>query len=491
MFTDLPDRRIAHRLPGFLIALLMPLSAALADSQALIIGGGYTLMRSEGQIELNVKRIASVLETLGTDTRIWYSDGHETGPDVFYLDPSDTTQSPLLPLVNTFGDPQLDRYRFREHSIGKVEGSIRKSELVAGIGEAIASTTATSLWIIYNGHGSQSPEDIAGVKMNLWGGDSLTAREFHELLAPRRQLTRFIFTQCYSGGFHRLAFADPEQGIEPLDTPRCGFTAESAYRLAEGCSSSLDIGDYRDYTSFFYSALAGEFADGKPVKAVRQLDQNPSVSPREAHLFTLEHAFSNDLSRSTSEDYLEAWEPWYLKWSVTTAALPENEYQTVFAALSRRMGLDKYGKLPTARAIQAHKSTLRNQLDAILLATETTAHDIERLRNDLQQRAAEHWPALISPYGSRYAELAAEEGALAQIATWISNQAPYADLTEQLKKAQEGIVSVLELEREITQMEKLLRLRKLARLKQNLFRHGSDVDIARYQALIDCESAPF
>lgn len=65
---------------------------------------------------------------------------------------------------------------------------------------------------------------------------------------------------------------------------RCGFAAESADRLSEGCSASIEVGDYRDYTTYFFAALSGRHRSYQPLERSPDRDRDGYVTLHEAHV---------------------------------------------------------------------------------------------------------------------------------------------------------------------------------------------------------------
>lgn len=478
-------RTLPALLLGAACVALPPGSAYSSD--AVLIGGGYDVHGSQGQIELNVKWVQAVLNARGLSVTTYFTDGNATGPDVHYqLSPGDI-DSAFEPLARVFGDWVMENRRYREHDITNVSGSTRRSELEPALRDIIAGSADKDLLLVYNGHGSQSPTSPDQVTLDLWDNTSVTANELHEWLKPRSAASRFVFTQCYSGGFHRLAYENPAAGLALSDVPRCGFTAESAYRLAEGCSASIDTDDYRDYTTYFFAALSGFERNGEIISHNPDIDEDGITSLREAHLFTLKEAFSTDLSRSTSEDYLTQWQPWYLRWLPAPRNLPNNEYARLFRELASRYDIEL--NATSARVIRQQLEATESSMHT--LAEQQRALDEQALaiQYELQNQLSHNWPALLGPYTGAYQALASS-GELVQVASAVQaipNYRQLVDLQDQMTTME---LALLEQERLATQYQKLLRLRHLALLQQQLSEYGNDVEQADYASLLACEEVP-
>lgn len=455
--------------------------------QALLIGGGYNLQGSQGQIELNVKWVQGILETQGLNVDTWFTDGNEAGPDVHYMVRPTDDGSPLEPLARVFGDGLLENRRYREHTVANVLGSTRRDDLEPQLRKAFEDTNGDDLLLVYNGHGSQSYSTPDEVTMNLWDDTTLTASELHEMLEPRQSAFRFVFTQCYSGGFHRLAYADSASGTALSDSPRCGFTAESAYRLAEGCSASIESDDYRDYTTYFFAALSGQQRNGDPVSSNPDRDEDGRTTLREAHLFTLEEAYSTDLSRSTSEDYLDNWQPWYLRWLPSSAELPDNEYTTLLRNLAERYEVALNDDTPAT--LRLAQQDIEQQLQDLANRRLSLEQQFQQLQYELQYRLVQQWPELMGPYTGAYQQMAAN-GQLQQIAAQLRTLPDYRELVQLQDQYASLDMDMLDRERLITQYQKMIRLQRLAQLKQQLAEYGSEREQSDYQSLLSCEETP-
>ncbi len=465
-------------------ALSVPVVTQASETTAVMIGGGYDIHGSQGQIELNVKWVQGILEQQTAGVHTFFTDGDEAGVDVHYNLSADQRKSAVEPLARVFGDWVLETRRYREHTVETVAGSTRREDLEPSLRRLIDDTDDQTLLMVYNGHGSQSYSTPDHVTLNLWDNTHLTANELHTLIKPRQAPFKFVFTQCYSGGFHRLAYDNPSSGLELADSPRCGFTAESAYRLSEGCSASIETDDYRDYTTYFFSALSGYERNGDIISHDPDLNEDGVTSLREAHLFTLEEAFSTDLSRSTSEDYLARWQPWYLRWLPEQKNLPNNEYSRIFRDLASRHDVELTDSIVT---------DIRQKLAAVDSSIEDASQQRYNLRDQalplqrqLQTALVDQWPALLGPYTGAYHDLAGSGQLLA-----ISNELAQNPIYNDLKAIQDQDYALddtlLQLEREATQYQKLLRMRHLAILKQQLTQYGSEQEKSDYQSLLSCE----
>jgi len=471
--------------PLFVTALLVAGKNLSADT-AIVVGGGYKLAGSQGQIEKNVKWVQEVLKDAGVSVHTYFTDGTDPGVDVHVIDSVTDVKPELEALARVFGDIEAALTRNHSNTVVDNQGTTKADELMPALSNLLSDASGVPLFV-FNGHGGPSPNKQDEVTLKLWEDTKVTARQLHELLDEGSSDLRYVFTQCYSGGFHRLAYKDSQSGLELADATRCGFTSESAWRLAEGCSASIDSADYRDYTTFFFAALSGKTRNNEVVANVVDSDADGEISLRDAHLYTLENAYSTDLSRSTSEDFLDQWLPWLDRWLPASATLPENEYAELSQKLASRLGFEE--AVPNGKEIRKVMQAREQRHQEHLLEANGIYREQRGIARKLQKQAFERWPEIASPYTQSFVSLAAS-GELKAVDVWLSEQPQYQTLREHQLRLHELTDLMLEAERDVIQVRKLMRLRRLARIKGSLYEKGSEEHIASYERLLACENLP-
>ena len=221
----------------FFTAVLLSGKSYSTDT-AIIVGGGYKLAGSQGQIEQNVKWVQDVLKEAGVSVHTYFTDGTDPALDVHVIDSAKETNPDLEALARVFGDIEGALTRRHSNTVADNQGTTEARELMPALSNLLSDSEGVPLFV-FNGHGGPSADGRDEVTLKLWNETQVTARELHELLDKDSSDLRYVFTQCYSGGFHRLAYKDSQNGLELADATRCGFTSESAWRLAEGCSCLL------------------------------------------------------------------------------------------------------------------------------------------------------------------------------------------------------------------------------------------------------------
>ena len=434
---------------GKLLVLTALAAPAMAETRVSLIGGGNTPEHSQSQIEANVGWLQTMFRDRNIKTRTYFGAGGSGEPDVTYLaltEPSSSTEAL----------PNEPRVRYRRHELPDVSGSTRKPELVEALRRDLASLPAgDDALVIFNGHGGIEPADTRNNYLKLWDDGRMTVSDLESLLdaAPSGTPVRFVMAQCYSGAFASLIYDDPQRA-SGFRANRCGFMSEAADRLAEGCGLSLEETEFRDYTTYFFAALGRRTRSGEPIEQ-RLVDRDGDgvVSFRESHFYALLSAQSSDLSRSTSEQYLEDWSPWYLRWD----SLAENSgsiYWSLAEEVARRYGWDT--RPPTL-------SALRGQY-----ASAVDAADARRARAQKGLRTLKERPP----------------GELAGVAADTRRET----LLEQQRTVDAAGRESRDAARMLTQVEKIYRLRQLARLEQALKTYGTAADRSRYDELVQCEA---
>jgi len=470
----------------FLLAALLSAAVSAQADEAIVVGGGSDVHGTQAQTALDVSWIHSVINKQGMLSNIWFTDGDEPGADVYFLASDEDAMHELTPLSRVFGNPVIDRRRYRENDIANVNGSTRLSDLAPALSSKLEQTSDQAIFFIFNGQGNPTASHAAGVSMKLWDNTSLSANELHAMLEKRKAPFRFVMNQCFSGGFHKLAFRNPMEGLDLASGQRCGFSAESAWHPAKSCSGGLNAVDYRDYTTSFFAALSGFERDGEMIDIDPDINGNGVTSLREAHFYTLSQTDSVNLPRSTSEQYLNDWQPWYLRWLPPGPTLPSNEYAKLFRDVSVNLGIDLGSSV--GRELRNQLLTLQNSLEEVTARQTAAIDQMQSARASLQVSALSRWPALKGPYSGAFVAMASD-GQLGEVAAFLGAHEQYGKMVAEQKRVDSLQSEMTELKYQTTQRQKLFYLRRLALLKEQLMQHGSATEQADYLSLLDCEEA--
>ncbi len=476
-----------------ILMLLIFCQKAVAQDYVWIIGGGPSLMRSQGQIELNTQWIQKIIRNQRPDAKVkvYYTDGYQTESDVkIWQKPAESLEK-LQPLARVFDFHIENGDHYRNHQVDAVVAGTDPEHLLAGMKNDFAKLTANDqVFFIYQGHGADDEDDISKNSLSLWGKNGqkrLTvgqlARLFNRL--PATVPVRFMFPQCYAGGFAQLIYPNAQTGAQLTEGLRCGFMAESAYSPAEGCSSSVESGDYRDYSTYFFAALNQRTRLNQPLAVNPDRNHDGVVSLNEAHYYSLSQAESADLPRSTSEVYLEQWQPWYLRW-LNHDTPPDNIYSTLANEIAQHYHFSQTDNALVTALAQRYQEWRTKQDQLLEKQTEIQEQSLQ-LSFDIREQVLRKWPNAIYPYTKNFYDFLQHD--LTATQKFIVLQADYPRLVKLQDQDWAMNEKLLALERKITQIKKIQRLRHLAIILDQFNRYANAQQKAHYQQLLRCENA--
>ncbi len=459
-----------------------------------IIGGGPLKESSEIQIERNVKWAAEVIKRQSEQPalKVFFTDGNNPAPDVvaFYSrDLAMQNNKYIFDLV--FGGTNVHPRKFTNNTVPDNSGTTHPDYLIPALKKDFSQLTENdTALILYNGHGwgDSGYRGLYTHTLRLWGETSYTVDDFENLLSyiNDKTPTRFILTQCYSGGFARLIHPEAQSDTLALKGNRCGFMAESASAESEGCSASLKIEEYRDYTTFMFAALDGKTRLGEALEYNPDLNNDGRVSLREAHFYAIANAYSIDMSRSTSEYYLEKWQPWYLRW------LPResNSENSVFHRTMIKV--HKINKMPaelltdpSALRAEWHKRT--NRFENLERDSQALSDAIKSTQKIIIKKIEQNYPDIQKQYADNFNRSSKEM--LADIRAKITESEQLDQLQQHFSNKDELDLVLLDAERALTQVEKIARLQKLSRIDVMFSRFASTKIRRNLEQLISCEDS--
>ena len=454
-----------------------------AGQKIIQIGGGNKIDNSQGQIEDNVIWLSEILNKSSSDIVNYFASGEGDEKDVSLYDTSGVSSS-MEVISRVFEDGDANRLVFKHNDVPGLSGGTNKKELTKSITSVLENVASEQeILLIFNGHGGHDRRDERNNTLKIWGDERLNVSEVDKILdhAPDKSTIRFIFPQCYSGGFYYLIFDDPFSDRLSSQN-RCGFFAESAMEESEGCSLNTNRDEYRDYSNYFFAPLNGETRNGEPLPISADMDRDGTVSYRESHFYALMVGESKDLSRSTSEIFLEDWAPWYLRWGY--AENKESDYWKIAEYVARKHKLSLNGK-----DLREAKKILQISLDKTLSAQKGYIEEINKLSSAIKAEVVKKWPEANHPYTSRYVSVI--ENQIDDISSYIQSLQSYTELIH----AQNGLADMnrqeLDLERKKSQIDKIQRMKMLARLEKQFVVYADKTAKQTYQRLIDCEGGRF
>lgn len=471
------------------LLLLLP-SSSFAERYIVLFGGGSAPGNSQVSIELNTIWINEILtrNTVDQTKHIFYTDGNSAGLDVRVKDLKGKENQNMMPLARVFNEEKKNSYSYHSSHIVENVESTNAVTLKERFREIFSNLKENDeLLLIYQGHGGYDASDTNNNYLQLWGGTKLTVKELEDLMmtAHPGATIRYVFPQCFSGAFSHLIYKNAEAKEGLSDGLRCGFLAQTEYLGSEGCTDSINTSDYRDYSSYFFSALDNRTISGNELSQDPDLDHDGLVTYREAHLYSLSSALSVDYSHSTSEGYLRDWQPWYLKWMPSLTQV-DNEYMAVSEHLAGRYKLNEVGVDLTVAA--SHKlESFKN----LIVAAEREKSDlesiIEKSQHLIQEYLGLYWPAIKTPYTELFANSLLHNAD--EIQTKILEHEQYLDLKTSQDRLLHVDQNLLDLHRDMTQIKKIFRMRKMARLLDQFHHYANESEKKDYERLLLCESA--
>jgi hypothetical protein len=483
-----------ERVIGRCVVTLLLWSSAVASAanHVWIIGGGPTPGASQAQIELNVKWVIDSLRSVDKNAvfHVYFANGKDSGKDIVSWLEQPTGENDLVPLARVFGAEEATHEVFRRHQLPYVIGGTEAVALTKELERGFSALgPGDRMLLIYNGHGLQDEGNGTGHVLRLWNETRLSVRDLERLLGvvhPEVPV-RFLFTQCYSGGFlHVIRPGGAREGAL-ASGKRCGFAAESEDRESEGCSPSIKIGEYRDYTTYFFAALSGKSRLGSPVAGDVDRNGDGVLSLHEAHLYVLRDAENADLPRSSSEMYIERWQPWYLRW-VDTGSVPDNEYGRMAGELAAKLGLS-LGAGSIAGQIKSNRGNLAKGTEALKLEKSRVRERAGVIEKILQKEVLLRWPEAGRPYTRGYVTFLGNE--VQDARRFILGHPRYSELVRCQDRLTEIDREIVKLDRAAARLDMVLRLRRLARILEQFQRHASESEKQEYAQLAGCERSYF
>lgn len=468
----------------------MPIPSPAID-HFLLVGGGPFPPSSQVSIEKNVIWIDTLMRERSFATRtLLFTSGQEGPPDVVLHAPNDPEIQRWLPLARLFGDPTEGASVFRRNELQDIDGAATAGTVADVLRQSMAHLGAgDSLFFVYNGHGSWTSTDTSNNALRLWGESRLNVRQFAELLdsRPVGSVIRYVMPQCFSGGFARTLTRDlARPRASEIRPDQCGFFSVPDDAESEGCTPGVDVGEYRDYSTFFFAALTGRTRLNEPLQREPDLDKNGRVSLSEAHAYAFTEGSSTDVPYTTSEYYLELWQPWYARWQSTPEPSADNPYFWMAKRLAKL--LDMKGN--TASQLAAEAISERRRLAPQIKSEEqlmgALSDEEASLRKRMRHELEREWPAVGQPYTAAYADLLANRAE--QMLAWIQERPDYPELVRLQTRIAEADLKRLDWRRKAALYARVHRAISLAAIRENFDRLASDDERARYDDLLQCES---
>lgn len=481
-----------HKVRFFiLLCCFVSTDAAMAQSRIIILGGGAGPDSSELSIEKNVAWVSDILRGNGiNDFDVLFAGGSNGNADVKERDHDRTDIDRWLPLARVLSSKSSLMTVYRKNVVANLELASTRDNVIELFKERLQELSAgDDILIIYQGHGGYASKDTNMNYLRLWGDTKLTMDELIDVFAaqPKNTTLRFVFPQCYSGSFVKLIHDSPDDfTLSSVNTQRCGFIAVPDNRESEGCTVEDDESKYVDFSTYFFAALNGKTRYGKPLELNPDQNNDGAVDYREAYFYASMVASSRDVPRSTSEYFLELWEPWYVRWLPFNAADMDSEYRQVAVHIAGNIGIDltpEQGGF--INAVHAHRKKADSAYRDATKALSALQKEEKSVRDKLKSEINYRWPKAKHAYTDDF--LVFVENDLVQVTQWLLSQTAYRELVDIQDKIERVEDKVLHAERNQGMTMRLLRAISLAKLQNAFLRFGSSEHLKIYNELLECE----
>jgi hypothetical protein len=477
------------------MALLLALTLAMAGglgsahgaTHAWLVAGEPDARAAVDRSSMTAVWLAETLRTLsaGASTQTFLAD---PTPEVMELRALDGPAA-LQPLARVFGQQSFNAGLIRRNRISSKLVGARADTLSAALDKDFATLGSADRGLFfYTGPGQPGASDAAGNTLRLWDNTGLSVRELDALAShvPVTAPMRFVLAQCHASGFQRLIRPGARDQRNLGRHNRCVFTAEPSPPCSD-VSVQSGADETGDYITTLISALSGRTRTGSALRRSADLDGDRVVSLHEAHLYAVIEGDSAELPRSSTETYLERWQPVWLRY-LDTVSEPDNEYGRVSMALAERLRLPLRGRA-LVDALETRQKEMAGRQQRLTEESRRVGAEIDRLQAVLRRALTQRWPAAAHPYTAGYTRFLANDVGAAQNFL-LSQIATYPALVAKQDRLVRVTFERQTLDRERSRLDKLMRMRHLARLQAQFEQHASATAKQEHARLARCEQTP-
>ncbi len=484
-------------------ALMVSLGCLLIASEAtaldhfLTIGGGNNPSGNQVSLEKNVLMFRQFLVERypqGVPHDIFFADGDAPGRDLQFADPAYQVPMPNLLLARLTREDGDLGYQYRNHQVPGVRGASSRATVERWFQEVGSKLLASDrLFIYFTGHGGKT-DDAHNTVLHLWNNEKLNVREFTGLLdrVPTEVPVVMVMVQCYSGGFANAIFNEGQSAKGTTVANRCGFFATVQDRTAAGCTSDIAEENYKEYSSYFWSAIRGKTRTGQPVP-LPDIDIDGRVSLSEAHAYSLIHSDTIDVSIKTSDVVLRTIsrntgsEPGLLTVNacyeqLIAAASPVD--RAVLDGLSQHFNLNGPQRGQEAGQLSERLSQEMKALDD---QRSKQKDSYDGARKEILAECRVRWPELANHWDPKVFDLLRNDGNA--IVASIEQHPRFSDFARLHDAAEALAEQKLDWERKWVKCQRLLRVIENITLAANLKLLAPPEIQTRYQRLVELEDS--
>jgi len=463
--------------------------SAAMRSHVWIIGGGSDPQRGSGSIERDVLWLTELMRATAprAELKVFLADA---APELRLRQQPFEPRDPGLPLARIFGQQAFHADQYRVQRLPEVAGGARADQLALALKRNFSALRpGERSLLVLSTQVEPDPSGRDDPALRLWDDTRMPLHELEALasLAPANAPMRFVFAQCHANSFLRLIRPQVRDVTMLASHDRCGFIASPAEPRSGTCAPGLrgrpPVAEDSDYLTDFFSALIG-----RPRAGTTSPDRNNDgvITLHEAHVHALIEGRNADLPRSTSEAYLERWQPFWLRY-LDSRSEPDNDHGRLAAELATRLQLPPRGAA-LRRAMATRQTQLELRRQDVADQLERLDSEINRLQSALQRSLMQRWPEAAHARTGTYLRFLATESTAVQ--AHLTARADYAQLVRRQDHQATLLRDRAGVERDLAQLDKLRRLRQLARLQAQFDRTASPEARGDYQRLLDCERTP-
>ncbi len=478
-------------LTSLFVLLLVSLSAHAAD-HFLTIGGGGSPHNNQLSLERNVVFFRHTLGECGLASaphEVFFACGNDKMRDLQFADPNNEPPRANVLLARLF-DREGDLYQsYRQHTLSDISGPANR----AAIKQWFDSTGARladgdRLFIYFTGHGGPG-RPARNTTMDLWFDGGMTVKEFVPLLDKLNPKVKvvLIMVQCHSGGFGDVIFKNGDAGPLLSDQSRCGFFATWNDRLAAGCTPDTQEENYKDYTTYFFAALAGKTRMGQSITPP-DYDHDGKISMAEAHAYVQLTSDTIDIPVCTSDVLLRQFSKTRddkIKDLITSGTKFETlikettpDRRAVLEGLSKQLDLKGDDRAAAARALADSIDKQRKGLDQ---RPPNRRNDKDNLRNQIRARVMMQWPEIGNPYNPASVNVLTREAA--ELVKVIETHPAFKQWDALMAKNEEMQEKSFDLERKWVKCQRFLYVSDSVALEANLSKFASKLIQDKYKSL--------
>ena len=444
-------------------------SVPVSKDHFFIFGGGYSATGNQVSLEKNVNFINSILERHPPASRyILFADGDKAERSLQYRVNDGFPDRFQELLIYCLGTTKRINDYYRPHSI-QTQGSLKKVEIEKYFRDhGTAVKKDERLFVYYTGHGGKGDKnDPHNTGLYLWHDGIYRMKDFSQRLqsVPPEVPVVCVMVQCYSGGFQNIIFkdGDPEKGLAANNI--CGFYATVYNRLAAGCTPDINEENYQEYSTWFWTALAGRNRLGFKILKP-DYDGDGRTSFDEAHAYTLINLRSIDIPTKTSEILLRQYTPKTFSKSLGISQKSSLQHYLKVADPSSNAVIEQLMKQTGAKAewtigdLLKEAELLAAKMADIKKVNTDLSAELKKLRPKVAAKIRYHYPELGNPHHPATNEILVHEKEnirqlLEKDSTYLSFKEKY--LNQLTKKTESDLLE-----------KKWVILRRLARTLENV-----------------------